>query len=142
MAKNEEQQAIAYIDEEFKTKLDKIREKNKEDPEHYLNKLELKQIYIFSILIAIRDNLRPKKSKKKAWIIRTSYLKDEDNVILRSLIFNFTKNIKILLPDNSSEFYEICEELANAGMNKMLDMLENSKEVEETILLESRKFKN
>jgi len=137
---NKSQPALAYIDEEYKIKLDQLKNKHKDDPDHFLNRLELKQIYILSISLALKNKYKPKKSNKKTWIIRTEYLKDEDMTLLKSLIYSFCKNIKILLPENSSQFYEICEELANAGMNKAIELLENSEDIEKIILAESKNF--
>tara|TARA_Y100000031_G_scaffold157008_1_gene214929 strand:+ start:8926 stop:9357 length:432 start_codon:yes stop_codon:yes gene_type:complete len=139
MVKNKEP-ALVYIDENYKIKLDNIKEKFKDDPEHYSNRLELKHIYLFSILLSLKNRYTPKKSKKKTWIFRTEYLKDEDRVVLNSLVFDYKKDITILLPEKYTEFYEITERLANAGMNKVLEILENSEDVEKMILIESKKF--
>jgi hypothetical protein len=141
MEPNKKEQALANIDELYKHRLDNIKEKHKEDHDHYINRLELKHIYTFAILISLKNGYTPKKSKKKVWIFRTEYLKDDDRSILKSLIFSYKKDIKILLPENSTEFYELCEKLANAGMDKVIELLEHPEEVEKMILFESKKFK-
>jgi len=140
MEKSEKEQALVYIDDIYKKKLDKIAEKYKDDSEHYINRLEAKYVYILAILLAIKNSRKPQKSKKKTWIIRTEYLKTEDRVILQSLLFSLKKDIKILLPDNSSYFYNLCEELANAGMDDVIEYLEDKRKIENDILLEAGKI--
>ena len=141
MSKNSyEGPSVANIDVEYKTKINKLKEKHKDDPEHILNKLELKDIYLLAISLALKNQTKPKKSKKKDWIIRTSYLKEEDLSLLKSLIYDFSKKIELLLPENSDVFYTLCEELANAGMSNALEMLEDSGAVEREVLLLSGKL--
>lgn len=126
--------ALVYIDSKYKKRIDKIKEKYSGDSEHFINRLENKYILFFAIEIALKNKSKPKKSKTKGWVIRTEYIKDETDTIMKGLIFSYKKDIKILLPENYSEYYELIETLANAGMDEALDILENKEELE-TLLL-------
>jgi len=134
--------ALANIDQKYKIQLDVIKKKHEDNPEHYVNRLEAKYIYIFAIIMALKYKLKPVESKKKAWIFRTEGLKrdEESETIFKSLIFSFKKDIKILLPENYEEYYSIAEKLANAGMERTLKLLNSSDEIEKMILVESQKF--
>ena len=142
MREKYQEPALVYIDEEYKNELDRLKEKYKDKPEHPINRLEAKLLYMFAILLSLRNEYKPKKSKKKAWILRTEYLKQDDRALIKSLVFTYSKDIQLLLPINYDKFYELSEELANAGMVDLIDLLNNPENIEETILIESKKFKS
>jgi hypothetical protein len=137
-----EEPEIISIDEKFKDKIDKLKKIHEEDPDHFISKLEAKELLILAILLAIKNKKNPIKSNKKAQLTRTEYLKEEDRSILQSIIFHHTKDIKILFPENYTLFYETSERLANAGMKDLIDLLENFKELENLTLIEAKHFQN
>ena len=135
------QQTWYTIDEHLYNEYSEIKQKNKTNPHHYSNKLETKDIFLFSIVMAVKNGRTPQPSKKAHWFTRTITLRDKDAAILNSLIFAYKKDISILFDENISKFRELAEKLANAGMPDVLQLLENEDETEKLILLESKKIK-
>jgi len=129
-----EKKKLIMIDSRYKARINQIKEKNKEDPESIINYLENKHILILAIQMALKNKLKPREAKIRDWIIRSEYLREEDHLLLGSLIFSYNKNLKILLPENYSLYHDLIENLANAGMEEILDLLEDKDEVE-TLLL-------
>lgn len=128
------------IDSCFYNEYSKIKEKNKENPEHYATKLEFKDILTFAIALSIKNKRKPRPSKKSHWFLRTAVVKDEDRAVIQSLIFSYTNDISLILPENYERFYKLSEELANASMDEVLELLETPGEIEKQILLQSKKI--
>ena len=85
-----------------------------------------------------------KPSKKSNTFFRTDtifYGKDpKATSILKSLIFDYSKDLKLLLPESATQFYKLAEKLANAGMNKTIELLLSKDKIEEMLLKEGNKF--
>jgi len=131
---------VINIDKCYTDKIDEMKEKHKGDPNHYISRLELKQIYLFAIVLALKRGHKPKRSEKPSQLIRNEYLNSEDRLILRSLIFSSCDDMKILLPENAANLFDTAERLANAGMGEIIELLEDSEKIEKMILVESGKI--
>lgn len=145
MAKKVELPATFNIDGCYFTKLQTLKEEVKEnDIENIFSRLENKEIFILAISIAIKFKLTPQRSKKSNTYFRTETItlsRDPPaSSALRSLIYSYSKNLKILLPENALEFYKLAEDLANAGMNETIELLQNKHKIEEMLLKEGSKL--
>jgi hypothetical protein len=148
MAKKSERMVllpVAFnIDESYFNRLQTLKEEVREaDIENIFSRLDNKDIYILAISIAIKNKLTPQKSKKSNSYFRTESItlqKDPQSLsALRSLIYSYKMDIRFLLPENAAEFYKIAENLANAGMNKTIELLQNRKKIDTMVLIEGNK---
>jgi hypothetical protein len=129
---------IFNLELKYKQELQELKELEKDkDSNNILNRLENKDIYLFSISLAIKNGLKPQKSKKGDWFVRSEYF-DRDKqafAILKSLIYDYSgREIKILLSENYANFFELCEGLANAGMEKTIELIKQPNSIEKEIL--------
>jgi hypothetical protein len=132
------------IDTQYKNQITILKEKVKEgDTENVFNVLDYTNIYILAIAIAVKNKLKPQKSKKSHWLFRTDRFANDKTTfaILKSLIYDYNKqDLKILFPEESENFYLLCEQLANAGMEKAIELLEKPEEIEALVVMEAKEL--
>ena len=136
--------AVFDIDTQYYDEYNKLKEKSKKgDAENIFNRLELKHIYLLAIAIALKNGLKPKRSKKKKFFVRAEgFTADKTSFsILKSMIYDYSDcEINILFPHNYKKFFKLCEELANAGMEKTLELLKTPEELESQVLIEGKEI--
>jgi hypothetical protein len=128
------------IDEKHYLRYTSLKDKHKEDSEHYTNKLDFSDIYILSIGLALKNHRKPAKSGKTHWFLRTASITRGSSItkelaIIKSLVYKHASDLKMVLPEYYEKFYSIAEQLANAGFEDALELLETPKLIEQQILM-------
>ncbi len=83
--------------------------------------LTYKSIYITAALIAIKLELEPRPIQNKHDFIKDANLNEDEKIILKYIALNQTQNPMIL--NNQTEIINVTNELANAGIGELYDVL-------------------
>ncbi|NPV51681.1 MAG: hypothetical protein HPY60_10885 [Candidatus Methanofastidiosum sp.] len=113
MSEEAEGQEILYVDKDNKYLYDEIK---------FLQGFERKDQFIFAMAFGFINDFKPKLNKKE-FITRTSYLKEEDNALLKAVALKSTENIDIL--SDKKRIYGIAERYANGGIQLLADEVGN-----------------
>ncbi|MDV0442322.1 hypothetical protein [Methanorbis furvi] len=80
-------------------------------------------LFLFAIAYALKNGLPRKPLASRDGYFRTDYLKEVDEVLLKSLAVYDKKSIDVL--ENEKEILQIAEEYANAGIKVLYKDLKN-----------------
>jgi len=76
--------------------------------------------------MALKYGLALLESEKSVWFFRKEDVKHKlDYEYISSMLYHYTKDLQLLLPENEDKFMSVCEKLANAGMDKAIEFIEN-----------------
>lgn len=83
--------------------------------------LHYKSVYITAALIAIKLDLEPRPIQNNHPFIKDVNLNEDEQKVLKYIALSRTENPRIL--NNSTEIINITNELANAGIDELYDVL-------------------
>ncbi len=83
--------------------------------------LTYKSVYITAALIAIKLDLEPRPIQNKHIFIKDANLNEDEEKVLKYIALSRTENPRTL--NNPTEIINIANELANAGIEELYDVL-------------------